>query len=67
VPNFLSIQHYVYSKNTIFFGPKLNLTQPNKTHIQSDANHTKDWPFKKETTLAFGQFTTISGHFLPTT
>ena len=27
----------------------------------------KDWELKKETTFAFGKFTTISGHFLPTT
>ena len=32
-----------------------------------DYKTTKDWPFKKETTFVFGQFTTISGHFLPTT
>jgi hypothetical protein len=29
-------------------------------------NHYKDWPLKKQTTFAFGQFTTISGHFFPT-
>ena len=28
---------------------------------------TTNLKFKKETTFVFGQFTTISGHFLPTT
>ena len=45
----------------------IDLSSCDMFHITTFTPFTKDWPLKKLTTFAFGQFTTISGHFLPTT
>ena len=49
---------------------KNHTENPNHRHPRRSKRYAlqgKDWPLKKLTTFAFGQFTTISGHFLPTT